>query len=267
MRNNLYLTITLNFILFSSLGSAQDFRGAKWGMNKNQILKMEKETDSKFVLDGGTYLLYTVSSTNNLYSSMKLSYNFDKSKDSLKAIYCWYKDYNVKLYAIIIKIETSMNKDFMIKGTDYFWRNKDKSTITRLTTDGIDLYKIITPSSNEEVQNIEFRKRNKIDIRTPVGRTKKMRTIINFSGSSNENTDDFIIKSKKWKIIWRAEKQYPDFEGGNFSVTLVDSNGDKDLIVNIIPEDNGETIIRRPGTFYLNIFSVLTNWFIEIQEY
>ena len=93
------------------------------------------------------------------------------------------------------------------------------------------------------------------------------KTAYKFSGTSNENTDDIIIKSNKWRIVWIADKQYEDIYGGNFIVILVDSKENEDLIINTIPYDGGKTIIRKKGTFYLKIQSVLVKWKIEIQEY
>lgn len=55
------------------------------------------------------------------------------------------------------------------------------------------------------------------------------KTIYTFSGSSNESTDDFVIKSSKWRIVWEANKQYQDVEGGNVFIILVDSNGDEEI--------------------------------------
>ena len=96
---------------------------------------------------------------------------------------------------------------------------------------------------------------------------KAWKTTYTFSGNSNEDTDDFTIKSSKWRIVWSANKQYEDVYGGNFIVHLVDSDSEEDLVINTIPSDEGTTIIRKKGTFYFKIMSFITNWKMEIQEY
>lgn len=93
------------------------------------------------------------------------------------------------------------------------------------------------------------------------------RTIYAFSGSSNEITDDFVIKNPKWRIVWEADKQYQDIEGGNVFIILVDSNGDEKMIANTIPRNTGKTIIRKKGRFYFDISCFLAKWKIEVQEY
>jgi hypothetical protein len=93
------------------------------------------------------------------------------------------------------------------------------------------------------------------------------KTVYSFSGSSNENTDDFIIKSNKWRIVWEANKQYEQVYGGNVFIKLVDSNGEEDMVANAIPTDSGKTIIRKKGKFYLDVSCVLAKWKIEVQEY
>ncbi|MBM3712192.1 MAG: hypothetical protein FJW56_01955 [Actinobacteria bacterium] len=93
------------------------------------------------------------------------------------------------------------------------------------------------------------------------------KTIYTFSGSSNEATDDFLIKADKWRIVWEAKKQYSDFEGGNLAIYLVYPNGDEDFIANTLPTNFGKTIIRKKGTFYFKISSLLVKWKIEVQEY
>jgi hypothetical protein len=92
-------------------------------------------------------------------------------------------------------------------------------------------------------------------------------TVYSFSGSSNENTDDFVIKSNKWRIVWVAKKQYEELDGGNVFIKLVDSNGEEDMIANVIPNDSGKTIIRKKGKFYFDVSCVLAKWKIEVQEY
>ena len=93
------------------------------------------------------------------------------------------------------------------------------------------------------------------------------KTVYSFSGSSNENTDDFIIKSNKWRIIWEANKQYQEIYGGNVVIKLVDSKGDEDMIANTIPNDSGKTIMRKKGKFYFDVFCVLAKWKIGVQEF
>lgn len=92
-------------------------------------------------------------------------------------------------------------------------------------------------------------------------------TIASFSGSSNTNTDDIVIKAKKWRLVWHAKKQYQEAYGGNFIVILHDEKDEKDLLVNTIPNDYGETIVRKKGVFYLEIRSVIADWVVEVQEY
>ena len=75
-----------------------------------------------------------------------------------------------------------------------------------------------------------------------------------------------MIKSSKWRIVWKADKQYKDVYGGNVAVGLVDENGEEELIINTIQTDSGKTIIRMKGTFYFNVLCVLAKWKIEVQE-
>lgn len=95
---------------------------------------------------------------------------------------------------------------------------------------------------------------------------KEWKTVYTFSGSSSESTDDFVIKSSKWRIVWKADKQYKNVYGGNVAVRLVGEDGEEELIINTIPTDRGKTIIRKKGTFYFNVFCVLAKWKIEVQE-
>lgn len=91
------------------------------------------------------------------------------------------------------------------------------------------------------------------------------KTIYSFSGNSNENTDDFTIQNDKWRITWKASKQYNDVYGGNVIIKLINSNGKEKLIANSIPNDNGKTIIRESGKYYFEILAVISKWEIEIQ--
>ena len=96
--------------------------------------------------------------------------------------------------------------------------------------------------------------------------TGEWKTVYSFSGSSVENTDDFIMKKNKWRIMWEAEKQYEEFYGGNVEIKLIDSEGKEELVANTIPPDTGKTIIRKKGKFYFEVLCVLAKWKIEIQE-
>jgi len=91
------------------------------------------------------------------------------------------------------------------------------------------------------------------------------KTIYTFSGRSTENTDDFTIKAKKWRVVWEANKQYEEVYGGNLIVYLVDSNEEEECVINAIPSDEGKTIIRKKGSFYFKVSSVLVDWKIEVQ--
>jgi len=104
-------------------------------------------------------------------------------------------------------------------------------------------------------------------LRSVSKKEKEWKTIYTFSGSSSESTDDFVIKSSKWRIVWEARKQYQEVYGGNVSARLVDEKGNEDLIINTIPNDSGKTIIRKKGMFYFDVLCVLAKWKIEVQEY
>ena len=93
------------------------------------------------------------------------------------------------------------------------------------------------------------------------------KTVYTFSGSSNENTDDFVVKSNKWRIVWEANKQYQDVEGGNVFIILKSSDGEEDMIANTLPYNIGKSIIRKKGTFYFEVTCFLAKWKIEVQEY
>lgn len=94
----------------------------------------------------------------------------------------------------------------------------------------------------------------------------KWETVHIFSGNSIEKTDDFTVKSNKWRIVWMSERENVEIYGGNFIVYLVDGKGDEELLVNAIQDDNGKTIVRKKGTFNFSVNSCLVNWRIEVQE-
>ena len=93
------------------------------------------------------------------------------------------------------------------------------------------------------------------------------KTVYKFFGTSNETTDDFAIKSSKWRIIWEAYKQYESIEGGNLAIYLIYPDGDEDFIANTLPYNSGKSIIRKKGTFYFRITCFFVNWKIEVQEF
>jgi len=93
------------------------------------------------------------------------------------------------------------------------------------------------------------------------------RTLITFSGTSSQNTDDFTIKSNKWRIIWEANRQNEEIYGGNFALYLIDANDNEDLITATMPDNDGTTIIRKKGTFYFKISALFCKWKVEIQEF
>lgn len=95
--------------------------------------------------------------------------------------------------------------------------------------------------------------------------SEKWVTIYSFSGSSQTETDDFLVKESKWRAIWKANSQYENVYGGNLIVYLVDEKDDEKLIVNALTPDQGNTVMRSAGRFYLRVESLLTNWTIEIQ--
>lgn len=75
------------------------------------------------------------------------------------------------------------------------------------------------------------------------------------------------MKSNKWRISWKALKQYEKDYGCNVIAYLINSNtGDEDLIINSVPNDYSKTIIIKSVTFYFSIISVLARWKIEIQK-
>src|SRR5690606_13991804 len=92
------------------------------------------------------------------------------------------------------------------------------------------------------------------------------KTVYTFSGSSNESTDDFVIKSNKWRIVWEAKKQYQSVEGGNVFIILKDYDGEEDMIANTLPYNSGKTIVRKKGTFYFEVSCFLAKWEIKVQE-
>lgn len=102
-------------------------------------------------------------------------------------------------------------------------------------------------------------------ITTSVSAQSNWKTILTFKGSSSQDTDDFEIKHKKWRISWEANKQYDELYGGNFIVTIVDSQDEEDLVINALIPDEGETIIRKSGKFYFKITSLFTDWVMKIQ--
>ena len=92
-------------------------------------------------------------------------------------------------------------------------------------------------------------------------------TVTIFHGTSNENTDDFPIRSNKWRVVWEATYQNDEYKAGNFIVNVVNEKGNEDLIVNAMPIDNGKTIMRKTGVFSFAVKSFNCKWKIEVQEY
>lgn len=90
-------------------------------------------------------------------------------------------------------------------------------------------------------------------------------TIHRFSGNGIEDTEDFIVPQSKWRLVWKANKQYTDVYGGNLIVFLIDKDSEEKLLVNALTPSSGQTILRMKGKFYFKVQSVLTNWMLEVQ--
>lgn len=94
-------------------------------------------------------------------------------------------------------------------------------------------------------------------------------TVQTFSGSSIQTTDDFFIKTIKWRIIWEAKEIY-EGAGLFFSgfVKCDDECGSMGKIfANVIQADNGESVFRTKGSHYIDINSSNCKWYIKVQAY
>jgi len=90
--------------------------------------------------------------------------------------------------------------------------------------------------------------------------------VASFSGTVQQNTDDFTVKSKKWKVVWSIKKQDP--EGGVHASVFLCENGEAiEGIFNTFSEETGESIFRKQGTFDLKIICASAIWDIEIFEF
>jgi len=98
------------------------------------------------------------------------------------------------------------------------------------------------------------------------GQWKKIQT---FTGSGIESTDDFYIKAKKWRVVWKASETYSG-AGLFFSGFIKCDDGCGSLgklFGNIVEPDNGVSVFRTRGSHYIEINSSNCDWNIEIQEY
>ena len=98
MKTTRPIIFLLAFLILISLVTAQDFRGTKWGMSKQQIIDKEKEgMPIDAMLDNGLSFRYT-SNAKSLYTSLDATYIFSDGKNGLEAIFLVYNDASLKLF-------------------------------------------------------------------------------------------------------------------------------------------------------------------------
>ncbi len=228
-------------------------------------------------------LLTTTLSIDNVVNTLKYPTSEDrvpfmissKILQILLNIYEQFKDTDIKNFGVVIiygyqnfsEVQKSSPKPELVSVL------ASKKNIKEFIDGKINSNKLIQNSDiylsnielNETINKINVS--NNINYQINIDEKNKWQTVYTFSGSSNETTDDFTIKSNKWRIVWEANKQYADVEGGNLAIYLVYPNGDEDFIANTLPYNSGKSIIRKKGTFYFRITCFFVNWKIEVQEY
>lgn len=102
------------------------------------------------------------------------------------------------------------------------------------------------------------------------GQDKNWKVVDSLSGSSSTNTDDIVVHSNKWKVVWTADNP-SQAAIRMFEIRVFDSNTQEpvDIVVqtllNNAPE-RGETIERSKGTFFLKIESYNAQWKVKVEE-
>lgn len=99
-------------------------------------------------------------------------------------------------------------------------------------------------------------------------REKAWQTVQVFTGVGLEETDQFNIASKEWKIIWKIkESSSPD--APKFSINLNSAEGD--ALGEVVKSDkagSGEYIHKgKAGKFYLIIDADGYRWEVEVKDY
>lgn len=77
--------------------------------------------------------------------------------------------------------------------------------------------------------------------------------IASWEGESIQDTDTFTVPTEKWKIIWDTQAgKYGDM---NFQIYVYDEKTEmlKSVAANVIGTNNGSTVMRGSGDYYLKI--------------
>ena len=250
---------------------AQDFRGVKWGMSRQQVI--EKETECKPIeslLENA--IAYKCESGNSaLYSSLEIYYFFDNyTVDSLtttfglESILLNYNDATAKLFGGMKQSYSKECGNPIKRNDNYYWRSKDKTYVVELSYDRNKhcVSETIAESNWIFVKDIDFSKISKEQSDSP-----EWQTVQTFSGTSIQTTDDFSIKSKKWRIVWDASLLDDRTPALMFIAELVDSKEHSELFANVSSENHGTSIFRKNGIYYIKVNTVNSKWLIEVQEY
>ncbi len=258
-------------LMLISFVTAQDFRSVKWGMTRQQV--MEKETECKPIesLLENAIAFRCETGNSSLYSSLEIYYFFDNyAVDSitttfgLQSILLNYNDATQKLFGGMKQLRSAECGNPIKRNDSYYWRSKDKKYVVELSYDRNKhcISETIAEPNWVFVKDIDFSKKPKEQSDSPEWQTTQT-----FSGKSMETTDDFSIKSKKWRINWTVVPVNDEMASLFFGALLVNNEGHSEVIGNVMNEDNGTSVFREQGTYYLKITASNANWEIEIQEY
>ena len=264
-----FLSIICLFLCNGFL-NAQDFRGVKWGMTRQQV--MEKETECKSIksLLENAIAFRCETGNSSLYSSLEIYYFFDNyTVDSLtttfglQSILLNYNDATPKLYREMEQLRSTECGNPIKRNDRYYWRSKDKSYVVELSDDRDKhlVSEVIATPDWKFVKDIDFSQQQKKQSEPD------WQTVQTFTGTSIETTDDFSIKSKKWRISWTVVPVNGEMPSLFFGAQLIDNDGHSEIIGNVMNEDHGTSVFRRQGTYYLKITASNANWEIEVQEY
>lgn len=92
------------------------------------------------------------------------------------------------------------------------------------------------------------------------------KTVAIFSGRANETTDDFEIKSNKWRAVWTVGLQNPEW-GVHFAAMVYKGGEMTEMLCNVMVEGAGKSVLRTKGTHYIKVTCMQAKWKIEVQEY
>jgi len=95
-------------------------------------------------------------------------------------------------------------------------------------------------------------------------------TVQTFTGQESENTPPFHISGTKWRIIWTADVQYPEYAVFDILVYPQDTPGLPTKRISYSKGTSGDTVYIYEGgrDYYLKVIAAnLSNWTITVEDY